>query len=155
LISCYEWNILIEFLSYIKAILKLNKKFNEDIGCYLEDSSQNISKIGKTTNDLVNNLWNKTGYEYSLYGNFLHENKLTNILNSKDRYMQKATYMEYLPQSFDSKTILRDTLKSAQSSYPTLNDTTYTNSRQTSAGISLVSDEIQNSDDEIENLRSK
>jgi hypothetical protein len=79
LISCYEFNILIEFLSYIKAILKLNKKFNEDIGCYLEDSSQNISKIGKTTNDLVNNLWNKTGYEYSLYGNFHHENKLTNI----------------------------------------------------------------------------
>ena len=63
--------------------------------------------------------------------------------------------MEYLPQSFDSKVILRETLKSAQSSYPTFNDTNNTNSRQTSAGYSLVSDETQNSDDDLDNFRSK
>lgn len=68
--------------------------------------------------------------------------------------MQKAPYMEYMPQNFDTKSVLRDTLKSAQSSYPTFNEINNTNSRQTSAGFS-ISDEIVTSDDDLDNLRTK
>lgn len=91
-------------------------------------------KVGKTTNDLVSNIWNKSG---------------------KDRCLQKVPYMEYMPHDFNSKNVFIESKytqpdKSFENIYPTT-------SRQTSA-FSLAQDSGLNSEDyldESDTYRSK